>query len=262
MFELIEATRFDRKMGVGRTKPLLLGCEGEQGEVEVVAKFSEGCALGGLVREAMTSMFGLDLGLPIPAPYVVQLTDDFIASIPDVEVARFLRAGDKLGFGSRRLPDGYSAWIPPAARMTESLEQEALEIFAFDCWLTNGDRRTSNPNLLSNGKRFAIFDHELALMTTLNLFWKEPWIASALDGTRPPEDHVFFGHLRGRAAYKLEGARERLAAITDERVTSYANALPASWVVDPAEVSKMRTFIIQLRDNLADATKELTRALA
>jgi hypothetical protein len=262
MFELVEATRFDRKMGVGRTKPLLLVCDGAGGEVEVVAKFSEGCSIGGLIREAMTAMLALDLGLPVPAPYLVQLSHDFIDSIPDVVVADFLRRGDAFGFGSRRLPDGYAAWIPPGARMSADLEQEALDIFALDCWLTNGDRRVANPNLLTNGKAFAIFDHELALMTTLNLFWKEPWLVNALNGARPPEDHLFFDHLRGRAAYPLDPLRSRFLAITDARVTEYANALPASWAAEADAISKARAYIIELRTNLAPAGTELTRALA
>jgi hypothetical protein len=66
MFECAEAIRFDKKMGIGRTKPLLLVCDSPDGDVEVVAKFSEGCSMGGLIREAMTAMFSLDLGLPVP----------------------------------------------------------------------------------------------------------------------------------------------------------------------------------------------------
>jgi hypothetical protein len=262
MFECVEAIRFDRKMGIGRTKPLLLVCDGPDGEIEVIAKFSEGCSVGGLIREAMTAMFALDLGLPVPLPYLVQLSADFIDSIPDSTVADFLRKGDRFGYGSRRLPDGYAAWIEPAGRMSAELEQEALNILAFDCWLTNGDRHTKNHNLLTNGKGFAIFDHELALMTNLNLFWKEPWQVKALDGARPPEEHVFFNHLRGRAAYPIDEVCARLAALRDQRVNDYASALPPSWAAEVQTVATARTFIMSLRDNLTAAGTELKRALS
>ena len=260
MFELVEVARFDRKMGVGRTKPLLLVCDGPDGEVEVVAKFSEGCSVGGLVREAMTAMLALDLQLPVPAPYLVKLSPEFVDSIPDLAVADFLRKGDKFGFGSHRLPDGYAAWIPPAARMSAGLEQEALDIFALDCWLTNSDRRVSNPNLLTNGKEFAIFDHELALMTTLNMFWKQPWLVNALNNSRPPQDHIFFKHLRGRTGYSINKVQTQFQAITDQRIGEYVNALPLSWV-SGTEVAIAKNFIIDLRDNLSPARTELTRAL-
>jgi hypothetical protein len=146
--------------------------------------------------------------------------------------------------------------------MSPELEQEALDIFALDCWLTNGDRHVKNHNLLTNGKGFAIFDHELALMTDLNLFWKEPWQVDALDGARPPQEHVFFSHLRGRAAYPIDGVSARLAALTDERINEYAAALPPSWAAEAQTVATARTFIMSLRDNLAPAGTELKRALS
>ncbi len=262
MFECVDAIRFDRKMRIGKTSPALLACDGPDGEVELIAKFSEGCSIGGLIREAMTAMFALDLGLPVPPPYLVQLSDDFIDSIPDPKFADFLRKSDRFGYGSQRLPDGYAAWIEPAGRMSAELEQEALDIFALDCWLTNGDRRIQNHNLLTNGKHFAIFDHELALMTDLNLFWQEPWQKNALNGTRPPQEHVFFGHLRGRAEYHLDGVCSRLAALTDQRIADYASALPPSWISEAQTVATARTFIMSLRDNLAPAGIELKRALS
>ncbi len=262
MFECVDAVRFDRKMGNGRTIPLLLMCDGPEGEVEVVAKFSEGCSVGGLIREALTAMFATDLGLPVPHPFLVRLSEDFIETIPDSTVAEFLRKGDSFGYGSRRLPDGYAAWIEPAGRMSGDLEQEALNIFALDCWLTNGDRHIRNHNMLTNGKNFAIFDHELALMTDLNLFWKEPWQINALHGARPPQEHVFFGHLRGRKAYELDQLSTRLAALTNERINEYICALPPSWAAEAEICTKAGTFIMALRDNLVPAGTELKRALS
>ena len=262
MFECVDAVRFDRTMGIGKTLPMLLACDCPEGEVEVVAKFSRGCSVGGLIREALTAMFAIDLGLPVPPPYLVRLSDDFVKNISDPVVADFLREGDSFGYGSRRLPDGYAAWIEPAGKMSDELEQEALNILSLDCWLTNGDRHVKNHNLLTNGKSFAIFDHELALMTDLNLFWKEPWQVNALQDTRPPQEHVFFRHLRGRTTYELDQLMARLAALTDVRIYEYIGALPPSWAVDAETCNKACAFIMSLRDNLVPAGTELKRALS
>jgi hypothetical protein len=261
MFESVDAVRFDRKMGIGRTRPLLLACDGPHGEFQVVAKFSAGCSRGGLIREALTAMLALDLGLPVPAPFLVHLSPQFIESIPDAGVADFLRKGDHFGFGSTLLPAGFGAWVPPAGRMTDLLESQALHILALDCWLTNGDRIATNHNLLTNGKEFAIFDHELALMTTLNLFWKEPWQVDSLQDARPPVDHVFFGHLRRRAAYSTEDICSRLQSLTDARIAEYVNALPASWASEVETIHRAQTFIRALRNNAASAATELKRVL-
>lgn len=262
MFERIEAVRFDRKMSVGRTKPLLLVGELDEAEVEVVGKFSRGCSVEGLVREAVSAMFGSDLGLPVPAPYLIQLTDTFIDTIPDTDVATMLRQSDRFGFGSQRLPPSFGGWVNPGGNMPAPQEQEALEILAFDCWSTNADRRIANPNLLTDGNRFAIFDHELALMTDLNLFWKAPWIVNALEDAQPPNEHIFFAHLRGRKNYATNALQARLGALSDDRIAAYFTALPASWCSDATAIASMRSFIMSLRDNLVLADGELKRALS
>ena len=91
---------------------------------------------------------------------------------------------------------------------------------------------------------------------------QEPWQVKALDGSRPPQEHVFFGHLRGRAAYPIDGVSARFAALTDERISEYAGALPPSWAAEAQTVATARTFIMSLRDNLAPAGTELKRALS
>lgn len=261
MFEQVEAVRFDRKMANGRTSPLLLECEQDDGStVEVVAKFSKLCSVGGLVREAMVAMLATDLGLPVPAPFLVQISAEFIDSIPDAAVANLLRESDAFGFGSRRLPDGYGQWTEPGGRMSDEMEQEATDIMALDCWLTNSDRRATNPNLLTNGRQFAIFDHELALIPSL-FGWAEPWKDNALAGAKPPGDHVFFEHLRGRSSYLTDEVRESLAELKDARITEYVAALPPSWVAFENVASDARTYIKALRDNAQGADKELKRAL-
>lgn len=264
MFDRLEVTRLDRPMGVGRTRPLLMVSEGAGlAEIEVVAKFSAGCSVAGLVREAIGAMLASDLGLPTPPPYLVHISDEFVGSVADPEIAGFLRASCPYGFGSQRLPDGFSAWVPPGGRMSPELEQEAIDILAFDCWVTNPDRRVDNQNLLTDGRYFAIFDHELALMTTLNLFWREPWSPGALEGAHPPHGHVFFDHLRGRAEYPLVALNARLAALTDARVHEYREALPPEWIAEAGDaVDAAAAYIMLLRDNVAPAYAELRRALS
>jgi hypothetical protein len=44
----------------------------------------------------------------------------------------------------------------------QALLPMAAEILAFDTFIANPDRTVENPNCQSNGREFAIFDHELA----------------------------------------------------------------------------------------------------
>lgn len=155
MLDEVVAIRFDRPMKSGRTAPLLIACERGNGKVvEVVAKFAGGKQLGplGLMREGLCAMLAKDLGLPVPECFVVRIEPNFINSIvpsaPDIAAA--LRSCVPLGFGSARLPPGFSAWMPER-RIPKVMRPSAAEIFAFDLLVQNSDRRPDNPNLQSRG---------------------------------------------------------------------------------------------------------------
>ena len=85
MLEMVEAIRFDRIMTKGRTLPLLMVAEHSDGiEVELIGKFSDGQNIGanGLAREAITAMLAADLGLPVPPPLLVRVSEAFIDTMP------------------------------------------------------------------------------------------------------------------------------------------------------------------------------------
>jgi hypothetical protein len=264
MFDSVEAVRFDREMSNGRTKPILINCERINGdEVEVVAKFSFGCdnSPNGLIREALAAMLAKDLGLPVPEPFLVSITPEFIASVENQAVLHILKNSNKHGFGSHKLPDGFGVWTASSGRMSKKLEQEALEVFAFDAWLTNADRRIKNPNLLTDGRSFAIFDHEYTLMTDLNLGWQPPWIKGALAGFNAPTNHVFYQSLKGVAGLDLSRICTAMSSISDERINEYAQAIPASWQHGSTALAQGVDFISQLRENVQLSADELLRSL-
>lgn len=264
MLDKVEAVRFDRPMLNGRTKPILINCERENGkEVEVVAKFSFGCdnSTDGLMREALAAMLAKDLGLPIPEPFVVNITPEFIGSIQNQEVATLLKKSDQLGFGSSKLPNGFFVWTSASGPLSRKLEQVALEIMAFDAWLTNADRRVTNPNLLTDSDNFAIFDHELTLMTNLNIGWQAPWIAGSFSGQNNLKNHVFYQSFAGKSGFELSRICNVFSNISDERINSYAHAIPTSWCTNHQALLQIVDFIIKLRNNIQLASIEFLRAL-
>lgn len=264
MLTEVEAVRFDKVMANGKTKPIMLACERSTGEeVEIVAKFSFGCnnSPESLVREAIASMLAKDLGLPIPEPFIVSVTPEFINSIDDQNVVAYLRQSIELGFGCRKLPDGYATWTSNSGKLTdEGLRTQALEILAYDCFVSNADRRPSNPNLLFNGKLFAIFDHEMAFMTNLNMSWTEPWKSGALGSFYHPKTHVLYPVLKSKEV-NLQRLAEAFGKITNDRINEYGYAIPTAWHGSEKAVERAITFIPALRDNIESAIDELKRAL-
>ena len=262
MLDLVTAIRFDRRMGSGKTKPMLFACAAPDGnEVEVVAKVSAGCdrGVGGLVSEAITAMLAADLGLPVPEPFLVQLDQKFIETWCDTEVHELAKKSVQVGFGSKKLPYGFTTWpvdkaIPPHLRTT------ATEILAFDVLTLNDDRRPENPNCLCDGKSFAIIDHELCFITEGVIGRKPPWEPGALEYMVRPRAHLFSDMLRGRDVNldRFAGAWE---GITDARLAEYRAALSPEWANDHGVAEKTLGYIAQVRDNIQAAVAEIRRVL-
>lgn len=262
MLDAVTASRFDRRMKNGKTKPCLMACDWEDGsELEVVVKFSGGCerGVGGLVTEAIAAMFAADLALPVPEPFLVQIDIDLMQLIPDEEIRSLGARSSCIAFGSRLLPPSHSVWIH-TRNIPQTLHQLATEIFAFDALLMNADRRPANPNCLSDGTSFAIFDHELCFVPPI--FGPKPWEPGGLEYLRGENaNHLFSRGLRGSIVdlSRFAGAVE---AITPDRIQLYSEALPDEWALGDDVALMAAAHLRDLRDNIEAAIMEVTRVLS
>lgn len=213
------------------------------------------------MREGLCAMLANDLGLPVPECFVVRIEPNFIDSIvPSAPaIAAALRSTVPLGFGSARLPPGFSAWMPER-RIPKAMRPSAAEIFAFDLLVQNSDRRPDNPNMQSRGDEFAIFDHELALMIEGVLFWKPPWEPGSLEAAAAPDKHLLRRELKGSEPdlTRLVGAWE---VINDQRLAEYRAALPPEWATPAESADAAIAFLRNLRDHVRPAVQEVLRVL-
>jgi hypothetical protein len=263
MLPKVTASRFDRRLGSGRTKPCLIVADTEdREEVELVVKFAAACDLRGLVCEAMASLLAGDLDLPVPDAFLVEITGDFAQTILDREVASNARNSRGLNFGTRKLSPQFSTWlvgrpIPLALRPT------AAEVFAFDGFIQNPDRRFNNPNCLVRGDELAIFDHDLAFSFLAGIIGgRQPWETGGLDFLASrPNRHVFFEGLQGTEPSfdRLVGAFE---SIDTARLSQYSNALPEQWRSGTDAAERIVEYIAKLKEHLPELVTEVTRILA
>lgn len=257
-------------MGVGKTAPALVSCvQADGSEAELVVKFAGGCegGTGALLREAVTALMAADLDLPVPEPFLVNLGAEFVATIPDTDARYRLakrNAAASLGwnYGSKKLPAGFST-IPRGQSIPQALMPAAAEILAFDTFIANPDRTVQNPNCQSNGREFAIFDHELAFRTEGVLFWKPPWEKGGVTFPKGQPDnlrHVFLDQVRGSEPdfRRLGGAFDIL---TDARLNEYHSALPAEWLGDGSDIERILEYIQALKHNVGSAISNLNEAL-
>jgi hypothetical protein len=270
MLTPVTAICFHKPMGGGKTAPSLVSCLQEDGSVmELVVKFSAGCegGVGSLLREAFAALMAADLDLPVPEPFLVKVEADFVATIPETDDRHRLTKGyanKSIGwnFGSKKLPAGFSR-ILTGRTIPQSLMPVAAEILAFDTFIANFDRTVENPNCQSNGREFAIFDHELTFRTDGVLFWKAPWEKDGINFPKGQPDrlrHAFLDELRGSNPdfRRLAGAFD---VLTDTRLDEYQSALPKEWIGDGGDIERILSYVRGLKQNIDLAILNLGEAL-
>ncbi len=259
MLSRLEAVQFIGDVGSGRTQPVIAAAEDADGDVhEVVLKFASRCDLGtnSLAVEVIAACLAASIELPIPEPFLVDLSPDWRATLPP-EIRRRVSEFDNLAFGSRLIFPQWPAWTA-TNRLSPAMVQTAAEILAFDAFVENVDRRDGNPNCLISGDQLRIFDHELAFPR--GLIGGKPWSVGGMKPlTEPPGKHIFHGQLLGQAI-DHPSIQAKWAALRDEDIDEYGTAVPAEWH-EAGFVGDILTKIRQVRDNLTGCMAELERIL-
>jgi hypothetical protein len=261
MIERLAAIQFDKQAGSGRTTPGFIVAEGTSGdEIELIAKLSARCDRGAtsLAMELLCACLAGDLGLPIPQPYLVDLSPEWIESIADPVWAEAAQHSIPVAFGSRRAPAGFGQWITGTS-MTEPLTSRAAAVLLFDSITDNPDRRRTNPNCLQRGDEIRIIDHELCFGPLL-IGWQPPWHIGALHHMTTPGIHIFRDALRGR---DIEWATitQSWKDLSDETISDYEAALPMEWAIALPFVQSAVEKIRNARDHIDECAIEVQRVL-
>lgn len=259
MLRRLEAVQYIKDVGSGRTKPVIAAAEDAAGNVhEVVLKFASRCFIGtsSLSVEVIAACLAGSIGLPIPEPFIVDLSPEWREALP-IDVRSRVSEFDNLVFGSKLIWPQWPAWTV-ANRLSPAMLQTAAEILAFDAFAENSDRLENNPNCLVKGDQLMIFDHELAFPRTM--LGAKPWIIGGMNGlTVPPGRHIFHRELVGRAV-DHDAIRRKWAGLRDEDIEEYGTAVPLEWRDEPF-ILDILAKIRQVRDNLGGCMVELERIL-
>ena len=256
------ATEFGRVANSGRTKPVMLVCaDSTEADIEVYAKLSVRCEQGvtHLAREAIAACLAADLGLPIPRPYLVEMSPAWIASIPDAEMRATMADSCPIAFGSRGAGSQFGTWHA-GIMVRPGMVAVALGIFVFDAIIQNDDRRLGNPNCLVRGEQVRIIDHELAFTHRLLIEWQPPWQLGALRRLAEPGAHIFREPLRRRDR-DFTSIRAAWAGLPDSRIERYATALPIEWAAAEPDVAAAISLIKGARDHIDACLTEIERVL-
>lgn len=113
MIRKADAIRFDGVVTSGRNHPLRVTAEAIDGEeLEVFLKPSGRPELGveGLANELLAACVAGHVGLPICEPILVEMSPDWISSVPDRTLQEVLRGSCPIAFASKSAGVGWKTW--------------------------------------------------------------------------------------------------------------------------------------------------------
>ena len=263
----LAADEFIRQATSGRTRPILTLCESESEKpLEVFCKVSAGCLEGvtSLAREVLASCLAADLNLPVPQPYLVEISSDLVSAVTDIDMRHRLQNSCAVGFGSARVENQFSAWTT-GHRVTDAMLPSALGTILFDAAIQNSDRRVSNPNCLVSGHDLRLIDHELAFPSSSQLLNPvAPWKMGGTQWLCGVDGHIFCRDLKlnqKRRLLNFGPLRTLWCSISDARLEGYRAIIPQEWATALWAVDEGLKQIQHARDNFDGIIAEIGRVL-
>jgi hypothetical protein len=199
----IHALRASHVLESGTTEPMLIhgvnSITGERGQYVVKYINNRRMSVRSACFELWGAWIGNQIGLNVAIPVIINVSAEFANTLIGRKGYHNALKSIGINFGT-----SYESGIMELVNGKFFLENNLLEqtesIFAFDMFISNADRGAGKPNVLSNGEKFMIYDHELAFSFVSLLPFlrsKTPWIIGEAE-REMYEKHHFFPYLRNR----------------------------------------------------------------
>lgn len=254
----VVAQEFRGQTKGGRTQPLRLGCTGSDGSwSEYVVKLREPGVHDGtpyglcLVREFVGSALARFLGLDVPPYAIVEIDDDFVASVGHLPEASRLALNRGANFGSLFVEGALEDAMAPTPDLWS-------RVIGFDAMSFNADRKVANPNVLWTGNTLYIIDH--GLVAPLWTFGADGTNASTLYGLVNIRLHASAQRL-AKSGQSYNEIPDRWSTLPDELRAWLLSATPSAWA-SSGEVNALLDFLWQRVSIAVPQSRELSTCLA
>lgn len=249
------------ELGDSANKPVVLTCvETVTGtRADYVVKLMDGermTSADSHMRETIAAFMAMEMEVPTALPAVVSIGPQLVQSSAGQWVHGRLARSVGHNFGSGLLSE--SPEFTAAMDLNAYQKQDAALVLSFDVLLKHFDRRAAKPNLLSDGTRLYVIDHELAFGFVFDLFPSAtPWVLTEADIKLLP-NHLLYTKVKG-LAFDVDDHVERLERLDDAFWDKVWEELPPAWRHD--QYQRIRTHLAAVRGNARAFYEQLSHHL-
>lgn len=142
-------------------------------------------------RELIAAFIAKELGIDVAEPVLINISSEFVDTVRGYDSYQVASKSTGLNYGSKYFGQGFIEFIN-RQNLNEEQYNQAQKIFAFDMLISNPDRRIEKHNMLTDGEKIMIFDHELAFSSVNDIFKPEtPWLINNDRELRWIKNHYF-----------------------------------------------------------------------
>ncbi|GEM_PF-545283 len=260
---IIEALYGIKSYDTGTTQPMQIAgvCTKTGVKDTYVVKYlnSPRMSIKASTSELVAAFIARQLDLHVVEPAIINVSELFVDTLRGKDGFKFASNSIGLNYGCKYVP-GYFEFVRNQ-ELNDAQFAAAEHIFAFDVFISNPDRGPQGKqNMLTNGKKILIFDHELAFSFLYDIFVKNPtpWLIGEND--RAVIQKHFFYHTLKEKDHKFDEFVERLTIIDEtfwERVTSL---IPPEWQSD--QINEIKTNLASLIEHRSIFLQELYKVLS
>lgn len=229
----IYALSGDKVLGSGTTQPMLIRgvCKTTEVKSDYVVKFisSPRMSIMSSCNELVAAFIGLELDLNVVEPAIIDITTDFVETLRGKDGYKNASNSIGLNFGCKFVPGLME--FASRQQLSDNLYEQAEHIFSFDIFISNVDRRTDKPNMLTDGEKILLFDHELAFGFIMDIIKNpKPWLISESD-LGWIKNHYFFPILKGNE-HNFDEFVDKLTVLNDQFWDKLQKIIPKVWLTD------------------------------
>jgi hypothetical protein len=251
----------DRVLSTGTTQPMLIRGVCKQTEIksDYVVKFISSPRMSptSSCNELVAALIAMELELDVAEPALIDISPEFVDTIRGKDGYKNASNSIGINFGCKYVT-GFME-ITSNQRLSPSQLRHAEQIFPFDIFISNSDRRIEKPNMLTDGEQILIFDHELAFGFIMDIIKNpKPWIITDSEISWI-KTHYFYPVLK-KNEHNFDSFVDKFTILSDSFWEKLYSTVPSNWA--GAHFGKIKNNLCLLIENKEYFKEELKRIMS